>query len=308
MAIYGESCSIIIEQSLENEGLSKEDLSNLDKVKSVINKKNGPIGKILFALQIIGIVIIAIPASILIGIIIPIVLIIGGLYTGLDTVRKEIVYKSSIKKYSSIVKNLRSKYEKEKDPKTKQELKKSLYEAEKFLKKLEEDHKNADFEKEHGNSISIIKSVISNREKMLLNQECTDNDLYVAFNYLNISPQEFDKLIKSNMKMDHIEYIFEDGEDYFGENEIQSVYNLFKDKKAYIICDYGEYIILYRDGKFVSILEDSIKIHSFSDIVSGSNLSESDIKNLKETDIYFGYFKLSKPKEGDIVNPLPNSK
>ena len=53
MAIYGESANIILEQELNQSGISKEDLKNPEKVKSIINKKKTKLGKLKLALMIL---------------------------------------------------------------------------------------------------------------------------------------------------------------------------------------------------------------------------------------------------------------
>lgn len=313
MAIYGNNIESVTESVLlETTGLSKEDLTDKQKVLSAIEKEKEPMSKLKLALSIIGILIAIVPITILLPIIIPVMLIVKSISKNIEKSRKKKADEKIIAEYEKQIAKLKKQLEKETDPEKRKEIEKLIKKFESELTEFKNNRDLKEYEEKIKGSIDYINRMVKYAQNGDMINSAEDLVDYAVFlYYFDLNSSQFNKYITNGninefKKKYYVDFDKEFGDDSYEtgkalndliKNKMNGEFAVIKaiddtltgynvDKKLFI---HGDWDVKYID--FYSPEQLKAKAKDLYDRID-------DIDNLIEADKYLGYYRLSKAPEG----------
>ena len=291
----------LIESQLDSIGLSKDELTDKNKVRNVLEKdKNGKKRsvkeKIETVFVIIGIIIIGIPAALTAPIWFPLFCCIDNAIDSIKDKRKNNLIDKTCNEYQKSINKLNSKLAKAEGDE-KNEIEKSINQFKSEIDKLQKKKIDDVYVKKIKKGLNIINEV----------KNCKDfpDDDYAlsAFwlYYNNISQKEFESKY-SKVSKDALEYFKEED-----NKELFDYFNKYKNDKWDLIYIIDDTIFLYNLSKHQFFYGDWdpkwITCKSFEDFKNHCKVFfKEEWEDIEEADQYLGYYRITKAPEG--VDPI----
>lgn len=310
MAVYG----ILLEDYIIEAKSNKNDLMNTKKNKQRINKGKTPVERIINGLEVIALIILAIPAGLLLALLMP---IIGTVKDNLNKVEfglKKNETERIAKSYKKNISSLQKRLEKENDPKKKKDIKDSIKALEDTIADIEKNNMDKVSKNKYKYEIDCIEDVVKQADKNIIDFYDRYWMYSLFLKFFDLSRSDFEKHINSNINAYDPKLVKElDGEGFDLETmpEFKVYLNKYPDDMIVRLNVNGDSGICYNLTKhhFVNCIEDWSEFSTPSyEEFKNSITKFKNWNNYVEADKILGYYRLSKPPRNATLKEISKFK